>query len=111
VTAGSADAALAGLAEYDCAPDLIISDYHLSDGGTGMEAIAHLRAALNTSIPAFLISGDTGVEPLRAARVARYHLLRKPVRPMALRNMLHRYLRGHDVADASARRELADFIG
>jgi len=76
-----------------------------------MEAIAHLRAALNTSIPAFLISGDTGVEPLRAARVARYHLLRKPVRPMALRNMLHRYLRGHDVADASTRRELADFIG
>ncbi len=111
VTAGSADAALAGLAEYDCAPDLIISDYHLSDGETGMEAIAHLRAALNTSIPAFLISGDTGVEPLRAARVARYHLLRKPVRPMALRNMLHRYLRGHDVADASTRRELADFIG
>src|SRR5712691_1107628 len=71
----------------------------------------HLRAALNTSIPAFLISGDTGVEPLRAARVARYHLLRKPVRPMALRNMLHRYLRGHDVADAFTRRELADFIG
>jgi CheY-like chemotaxis protein len=97
VTAGSGDAALAGLAEHDCAPDLIISDYHLSDGETGMEAIAHLRAALNTSIPAFLISGDTDAEPLRAARVARYHLLHKPVRPMALRNMLHRYLRGDDV--------------
>ena len=101
VTAGSGDAALAGLAEHDCAPDLIISDYHLSDGETGMEAIAHLRAALNTSIPAFLISGDTDAELLRAARVARYHLLRKPVRPMALRNMLRRYLREHAVADAS----------
>ena len=32
VTAGSGGAALAGLAEHDCAPDLIISDYHLSDG-------------------------------------------------------------------------------
>jgi hypothetical protein len=33
--------------------------------------------------------------------VARYHLLHKPVRPMALRNMLRRYLREHAVADAS----------
>jgi CheY-like chemotaxis protein len=101
VTAGSGDAALAGLAEYDCAPDLIISDYHLAEGETGMEAIARLRAALNTSIPAFLISADTDAERLRAVRAARYHLLHKPVRPMALRNMLHRYLRGHDVADTS----------
>ena len=94
VTAGSGGAALAGLAEHDCAPDLIISDYHLSHGNTGMEAIAQLRAALNISIPAFLISGNTDVERLRAARAARYHLLYKPVRPMALRNMLHRYLGG-----------------
>jgi hypothetical protein len=34
-----------------------IADSLDDDGETGMEAIAHLRAALNTSIPAFLISG------------------------------------------------------
>ena len=69
-------------------PDLIISDYRLSDGQNGIEAIEKLREAFNLSIPAFLISGDTAPERLREARASGYHLLHKPVRPRALRAML-----------------------
>jgi len=98
LTAGSGEAALIQLAERQQRPDLIISDYHLGDGKTGIEAIARLRETFNMPIPAFLISGDTDPQRLREARAAHYHLLHKPVRPMALRNMLRRFLLPHDAA-------------
>lgn len=100
VTAASAHAALAGLAERGRTPDLIISDYRLSDGQNGIEAIKKLREAFSLSIPAFLISGDTAPERLRDARASGYHLLYKPVRPRALRAMLGRFLNKRDLADA-----------
>jgi CheY-like chemotaxis protein len=91
ITASSDAAALANLAER--VPDLIISDYRLADGTTGIDVIARLRSAFATPIPAFLISGDTNPEPLHEARANGYHLLHKPVDPMTLRAMLHRMLR------------------
>ena len=100
VTAASAHVALVGLAERDRTPDLIISDYRLSDGQNGIEAIEKLREAFNLSIPAFLISGDTAPERLREARASGYHLVHKPVRPRALRAMLGQFLKKHDLADA-----------
>jgi signal transduction histidine kinase len=63
VTAVSARVALAGLAERDRTPDLIISDYRLSDGQNGIEAIEKLREAFNLSIPAFLIRDASYVRP------------------------------------------------
>jgi CheY-like chemotaxis protein len=99
VTAASAHVALTGLAERERSPDLIISDFRLSDGRNGIEAIEKLREAFNLSIPAFLISGDTAPERLREARASGYHLLHKPVRPRALRAMLAPFLKKHDLAD------------
>ena len=72
--------------------DLIISDYRLSDGKTGIEAIAELRSAFPQSIPAFLVSGDTSLAPLRETLAGGLHLLHKPVDPMTLRAMLNRLL-------------------
>ena len=101
LTAGSARVALAGLAECNQSPDLIICDYQLSDGQTGIEAIEELRKSLNLPIPAFLISGDTAPERVREARTSGYHLLHKPVRPRALRAMLSKFLKKHDLVDVS----------
>lgn len=94
VTFGSASAALAGLTEGEGQPALIISDYRLADGRTGFEAINLLRTALGFNVPAFLISGDTGPERLREATASGYHLLHKPVPPMALRTTINHLLRG-----------------
>jgi CheY-like chemotaxis protein len=93
VTAGTDAAAISGLAQHDHPPDLIISDYCLADGTTGIDVIARLRSAFSAEIPAFLISGDTNPEPLREARANGYHLLHKPVDPMTLRAMLNRMLK------------------
>jgi signal transduction histidine kinase/CheY-like chemotaxis protein len=92
-TAASGDAALAGLAANGGKPDLIISDSRLANGETGIEAIARLRQAAGTSIPAFVITGDTAPERLREASAGGFHLLHKPVSPMALRTTLNRLLR------------------
>jgi signal transduction histidine kinase/ActR/RegA family two-component response regulator len=93
ITATADDKALEALTEYGQPPDLIISDYHLSDGRTGLEAIGHLRAALSSPIPAFLISGDTTPDSLRAAKAIGCHLLHKPVDPMALRAMFNQAIK------------------
>jgi transcriptional regulator of aromatic amino acid metabolism len=39
--------------------DLLVTDYHLSDGETGTQAILALRAALARPLKAVLITGDT----------------------------------------------------
>jgi PAS domain S-box-containing protein len=40
-------------------PALIISDFHLLDGSTGVEAVNTIRTFFGTSVPAFIVSGDT----------------------------------------------------
>jgi len=99
VTAATDDAAIASLAEDGQAPDLIISDYRLNNGRTGIEAIARLRGAVGVSIPAFLISGDTAPERLREASASGHHLLHKPVLPMTLRALVGQLMREREDAD------------
>jgi signal transduction histidine kinase/CheY-like chemotaxis protein len=96
LTAGSDEAALIRLAERQQRPDLIISDYHLASGKTGVRAIEQINAAFGSSIPAILISGDTAPEPLRDAKDRGYILLHKPVDPMRLRAVMHEFFRDHD---------------
>ena len=96
LTAGSDEAALIRLAERQQRPDLIISDYHLASGKTGIRAIEQINAAFGSSIPAILTSGDTTPEPLRNAKDRGYILLHKPVDPMRLRAVMHEFFRDHD---------------
>ena len=96
LTAGSDEASLIRLAERQQRPDLIISDYHLASGKTGIRAIEQINAAFGSSIPAILISGDTAPEPLRDAKDRGYILLHKPVDPMRLRAVMHELFMDHD---------------
>jgi CheY-like chemotaxis protein len=93
VTAATPEAALTevSLIGREARPDLIISDYHLNDGQSGISAIAKLREAYG-AVPAFVMSGDTAPERLREARASGLHLLHKPVQPMKLRAMLSQFL-------------------
>jgi signal transduction histidine kinase/CheY-like chemotaxis protein len=98
VTGETESTALSGLTAHKHPPDLIISDYQLPEGKSGIGAIERVRRAFCTPIPAFLITGDTNPEALREARANGYHLLHKPVQPMALRAMLNQILRKEQVA-------------
>src|SRR5262249_25400103 len=68
VTAATPEAALTDVSRIGRAarPDLIISDYHLNDGQSGITALAKLREVYG-AVPAFVMSGDTAPERLREA--------------------------------------------
>ena len=93
VTVSTDEGALKSVAECDQAPDLVVSDYHLSGGKTGVEAVERLRQMLGFPIPAFLMTGDTNPALLREVEANGYHLLHKPVEPMELRVLLSHALK------------------
>jgi signal transduction histidine kinase len=103
VTASSDGEALFALAQQGSRPDLIISDYHLACGKTGIGVIDTLRRELGEEVPAFLVSGDILPELLREATVRGHQLLYKPVSPMTLRTTLNRVLRRRLPANAMRR--------
>jgi len=86
-TATSIDAAEALLARER--PEVILADYHLHDRLEGLDALDHLRSAFGAQAPAgALITADASDEVAADARRRGYALLRKPVRPAALRALL-----------------------
>ncbi|TFZ07764.1 ATP-binding response regulator [Ramlibacter humi] len=66
------------------APQLVVSDYRLRGGRTGIEAIAALRAACGPDLPALLLTGDTAPHRLREASATGLPLLHKPAPPAEL---------------------------
>jgi len=71
--------------------DLLMLDYHLDAGQTGLDLLGRLRA-VGHAAPALLISADHAADLKRAAHAAGCELLHKPIRPLALRSMLRRVL-------------------
>ncbi len=92
VAAGSAADVLAALPSGNSIPDVIIADYRLRDGQTGVAAIRAIQDALGRAIPAILITGDTGAERLREAAASGLPILHKPVNGAQLRDLLLRSL-------------------
>jgi signal transduction histidine kinase/CheY-like chemotaxis protein len=93
ITADTDSKALQAATAEERLPDVIISDYSLANGRTGIETIEWLRRELAAPIPAFLISGDTDPAVLGEAKRKGFHLLHKPVDPMALRAMFNQAVR------------------
>ena len=90
VVAATEEAALARLTENDQRPDLIICDYRLAEGESGLDVIERLREVFD--VPALLITGDAALDRRDAARASRYSLLHKPIDAMALRAMIRQML-------------------
>lgn len=74
-------------------PDLVLSDFRLRAGESGMQTLEHLRTTLVRSLPACLMSGDTDPELIQSCRDAGLPLLHKPVRPAKLRTLIRRLAR------------------
>ena len=77
ITADTYNAALHQLAGIPRRPDLIICDYRLSEGNTGIDVIEGLRSVYE--IPALLISGDPLIPSEDETAGNGYCLLQKPL--------------------------------
>ena len=78
-TAASATETTALLNHLDNQPVLLISDFHLLDGSTGVEAVSLIRDFYGSEIPAFIVSGDTSKVVKDARLLDNCTLMSKPV--------------------------------
>jgi Na+/proline symporter/CheY-like chemotaxis protein len=87
-TGAEAEAALRGAG---APPDLLLLDYHLDSGLTGL-ALRQRLAAFAADAPCVIITADHGEAVRAAAAAAGCHLLHKPLKPLALRSLMARLL-------------------
>lgn len=74
----------------DFVPQIILADFHLERGETGLEAVRLLREAAGGRIPAVVITADREASVAEAAKQAGCEVLCKPIKPAELRAlMLH----------------------
>ncbi len=71
-------------------PALVIVDYHLDHGKTGLDAMALFKERWQQDVPCLVITADYTDEIKQRIDALGYQLLRKPVKPMALRALLNR---------------------
>ena len=69
------------------APDIIISDYHLRGGETGLGVVNAIRHRLSAKIPVIFVTGDTG--KLEKGRLDNARFLSKPIRADELVAAIH----------------------
>jgi len=81
LVAPSLEAFLSENATRGAVPDILLSDYRLADGKSGVDAIASLWEEFNRDIPAMVISGDIEADRLREAQAAGLTVMHKPIEP------------------------------
>ena len=74
-------------------PALILADYHLDHGMSGLQLIDHIRKGFNQSLPAILITADRTQDTMSAAVTAGCEVLHKPIRPAELRALMQHLLK------------------
>ncbi|MBV8793963.1 MAG: response regulator [Hyphomicrobiales bacterium] len=79
------DEAILRLSADPAKPALILCDYRLRDGESGLVVIERIRAKYNELIPAILITGDTAPDRLTEAKASGLLLMHKPVSNLKLR--------------------------
>lgn len=84
--------------DLDAAPDVVLADYQLLDGETGLMVAHAIRTRWGAHIPVMLITGDTRAETIQTLRLSGFPVLHKPVRASELRALLGGLLRGYPTA-------------
>jgi signal transduction histidine kinase len=74
-------------------PDFVLVDYHLTDQSHGLQVMEHLDSILGTRLPAIIITADQSTELEETVKAKGYGLLRKPIRPAALRALISNMLK------------------
>ncbi len=73
-------------------PELILTDYHLGEGKTGLQALLLLKLSYG-AIPAVVISADRQASVLSTIKEHGYAYLSKPVKPLKLRALINSLLK------------------
>ncbi|MAM86352.1 MAG: hybrid sensor histidine kinase/response regulator [unclassified Hahellaceae] len=91
-------------------PDLIISDYRLQNGASGIEAVQQLNEMLDSPRPALIITGETAPERIRTATNSGFQVMFKPVKPARLRALCQTALSKRAAASNGAVGQLSEAV-
>ena len=89
-------------------PDAILADFHLREAETGLEVLRRLCAM--TGRPGALVTANAGEELTQAARQDGFEILRKPVKPAALRALLAAFARRPGAASGAGAAAVAQAL-
>jgi two-component system, sensor histidine kinase len=92
IATASAEEAVAQVREVGRRPDIVIADYRLQEGRTGMEAIHAVRDLFDHPIPGLILTGETDLEFQRTAAGHGLGIAHKPVTPGQLGRVLDQQL-------------------
>lgn len=76
-TATSGDEAIVQIKHKFIEPDVILSDYHLPGGETGIDVVRRIRNVVRDDTPAIMLTGD--IEQIGGANVGGVQILHKPI--------------------------------
>ena len=72
--------------------DLLITDYHLGDGQTGLEVIASVRGILGADLRVVIVTGDTSSAVRELQHDERVRMTSKPINSDELLTLLRELL-------------------
>jgi two-component system CheB/CheR fusion protein len=90
--AADGEEAIAIAATNGIKPDLVIVDYNLPRGLTGVQVMTRLREMLGRDLPALVLTGDISTETLREIALQGYLHRSKPIKADDLANVVQQLL-------------------
>lgn len=88
LAASSVDEAVGFVSDMGIPPDIILADYQLDEGKTGVDAITQIRAITGSHVPAILITAHRGDSLREAAAANDLSVMSKPVKLARLRQLI-----------------------
>lgn len=89
--------------KLNVAPDVVVADYQLAGGETGLTVAHAVHARWGPHVPVVLITGDTRTETIQALKQGGFPVLYKPVHAGELRALLGALLQDRAAPGATAR--------
>ncbi len=94
LVASTIEEAVVAVKKEPRAPDMVLADYRLGKGVSGIDAIEAITGLVG-EVPAILITGATDLRKISEPRGAKYCLLHKPLKAALLRTEMLRLLSGN----------------
>jgi signal transduction histidine kinase/CheY-like chemotaxis protein len=86
------ESAMGWILKEGALPDILLVDYHLDRGESGLELAEEMQDRWGARVPSIVITADHTQDAQTAASTRGCQILRKPVKPAALRAVMNRIL-------------------
>ena len=94
------ESAMAFVQAGEAVPDILLVDYHLDRAESGLELAEEMQKIWGRRVPSIVITADHTQDAQTAATARGCQILRKPVKPAALRAVMNSMLAYESIVEA-----------